>query len=185
MLRLFWAQSRRISAVQPRKTLNTWMAVHAANCAQLLRSRWFWFLFVPKAHLSLITRRAHISTILLSVASLLPLIWASQAGPDTRQTFCHPLFLFPTPPLLSVSHHTVFHASSLPHSLLALNDTVYTYPASIIPFHTSPGLFICLGCWGDMKAHTPLLHSPIPFPSFYSSLPPLLAACGHWYTRVY
>lgn len=70
-------------------------------------------------------------------------------------------------PSLSVSHHTIFHATSLPHSLLALNDTVYTHPASIIPFHTSPGLFIRLGCWGDMKAPSLLLfllHSlPPPF----------------------
>lgn len=71
--------------------------------------------------------------------------------------------------LLSVSHHTIFHATSLPHSLLALNDTVYTHPASIIPFHTSPGLFICLGCWGDMKAHSLLLslsHPPFAFLPF-------------------
>lgn len=50
-----------------------------------------------------------------------------------------------------------------PPSILTLNDTVYTHPASIIPFHTSPGLFICLRLWGDMKAHTlllPLSHFP-------------------------
>lgn len=84
--------------------------------------------------------------------------------------FCFPLFRSPTPILPSVSHHTIFHAASLPHSFLALNDTVYTHPASIIPFHTSSGLFICLGWWGDMKAHSLLLslsHSPLP------SSPPL------------
>lgn len=50
-------------------------------------------------------------------------------------------------------------------------NTVYTHPASIIPFHTSPGLFICLRLWGDMKAHT-LLLLPLSFPllpSFLSS----------------
>jgi len=126
----------------------------------------FWFLSVPEAHLSLITRKAHFSKISSFATSSLPLIRASQAGPDTRKTFCHPLFLYPTPSLLSVSHHTAFHATSLPHSLLALNDTVYTHPASIIPFHTSPGLFICPGCWGDMKAHSLLLpfsHPRLPF----------------------
>lgn len=128
-------------------------------------------------------KNAHISTISSSTsASSLSLMRASQAGRDTRQKCCFPLFLSPTPPLLSVSHHTIFHATSLPHSLLALNDTVYTHPASIIPFHTSPGLFICLGCWGDMKAHSLLLSLsliPLCLPSFSSSLQPLLAARGH------
>lgn len=92
--------------------------------------------------------------------------------------FGFPLFLSPTPPLLSVSHHTIFHATSLPHSLLALNDTVYTHPASIIPFHTSLGLFICLGCWGDMKAHSLLLSlSHPPLPSFLLFFPPTTAGC--------
>lgn len=94
------------------------------------------------------------------------------------QKFCFPLFLSPTPTLLSVSHHTIFHATSLPHSLLALNDTVYTHPASIIPFHTSPGLFICLGCWGDMKAHSLLLSlSHPPLPSFLFFFSPTTAGC--------
>lgn len=87
-------------------------------------------------------------------------------------------FLSPTPGLLSVAHHTIFHATSLPHSLLALNDTVYTHPASIIPFHTSPSLFICLGCWGDMKAHSLLLSlSHPPLPSFLLFFPPTTAGC--------
>lgn len=74
--------------------------------------------------------------------------------------------LLPPFPLPDTSP-TIFHATSLPHSLLALNDTVYTHPASIIPFHTSPGLFICLGCWGDMKAPSLLLlPPPICLPSF-------------------
>lgn len=49
-----------------------------------------------------------------------------------------------------------------PPSMLTLNDSVYTHPASIIPFHTSPGLFICLRLWGDMKAQAlpPLSHFP-------------------------
>lgn len=83
-------------------------------------------------------------------------------------------------PFLSVSHHTIFHATSLPHSLLALNDTVYTHPASIIPFHTSPGLFICLGCWGDMKALSPFLFLSLshpPLPSFLLFFPPTTAGC--------
>lgn len=110
----------------------------------------------------------------LQTASL-PLMRASQAGRDTMRTFL--LFFFFLPPstqhstLSSVSHHTIFHATSLPHSLLALNDTVYTHPASIIPFHTSPGLFICLGCWGDMKAHSLLLSLPFLPP------PPTTAGC--------
>lgn len=99
-------------------------------------------------------------------------------GHNTKISF--PLFLSPMAPFLSVSHHTIFHATSLPHSLLALNDTVYTHPASIIPFHTSPGLFICLGCWGDMKALFLFLSLiPLCLPSLSSFLQPLLAACGH------
>lgn len=47
--------------------------------------------------------------------------------------------------------------------MLTLNDTVYTHPASIIPFHTSPGLFICLRLWGDMKARALLPLSRSPF----------------------
>lgn len=83
-------------------------------------------------------------------------------------------------PLCLTSHNISCYLPS-PHSLLALNDTVYTHPASIIPFHTSPGLFICLGCWGDMKAHSLLLRSrshlpPLCLPSL-SSPPATSAGC--------
>lgn len=136
----------------------------------------FGFHSTLQAHLSLIKRKPHISTISSSSTSLLSLIPASQVGQDTRQKFCVPLFLSPTPPLLSAAHHTIFHASSLPHSLLALNDTVYTHPASIIPFHTSPGLFICLGVLGRHEGTLPssFLSSPFAF------LPSLLPSNHCW-----
>lgn len=86
----------------------------------------------------------------------LPPILASQAGRGTMKKhffFCTVLFFVSNtiPPF--VSHHTIFNAATPapqplhnhPQSFLALNDTVYTHPASIIPFHTSPGLFISLG----------------------------------------
>lgn len=95
------------------------------------------------------------------------------------KNFSFPLFPSPNLPIPSVSHHTMFHATSLPHSLLALNDTVYTHPASIIPFHTSPGLFICLGCWGDMKAHSLVLSLSHPLlPSFLLFSSPTSAGCS-------
>lgn len=84
--------------------------------------------------------------------------------------------LFSSPQLLA--HHTIFHATSLSHSLLALNDTVYTHPASIIPFHTSPGLFICLGVLGRHEGTLPsssLSHPPLP--SFLLFFPPTTAGC--------
>lgn len=75
-----------------------------------------------------------------------------------------PLFLSITTPPPCFPSHTI-SCYLPPRSLLALNDTVYTHPASIIPFHTSPGLFICLGCWGDMKARS--------LPPSLSLIPPL------------
>lgn len=65
-----------------------------------------------------------------------------------------------TLPLRLSSHSSSFSSLSL---FFALNDTVYTHPASIILFHTSPGLFICLWCWGDMEAHSLLTFSRSPF----------------------
>lgn len=132
----------------------------------------FWFVPVPGAYLSLIKRKAHTRTISSFFSSELHILDGTKDKNVARlfSSLQHHHFL-------SVSHHTIFHATSLPHSLLALNDTVYTHPASIIPFHTSPGLFICLGCWGDMKAHSLLLslsHPPFAF------LPSLLPSNYCW-----
>lgn len=180
MLRVFWAQcTNRISATKPILGESEWnINVWTENCS---KQTWTPSVFCcSHIHLSLIKRKAHITAISSSSTSSFPLIPASQAGRDTMQKCCFPLFLSSTLTLLSVSHHTVFHATSLPHSLLALNDTVYTHPASIIPFHTSPGLFICLGCWGDMKAHS-LLRS-LSHPLF--AFPPSLLPSNHCWLLV-
>lgn len=100
-------------------------------------------------------------------------MWALQVGRDNaRKHFLPSAACTDTNSPLSVSR-AIFHATSLPPpSILTLNDTVYTHPASIIPFHTSPGLFICLRLWGDMKAHTLLLLLLSHFPFCPLFFPP-------------
>lgn len=192
MLRVFWAQStNRISAKKPilvesEQNINAWIVLQTENCGTHI---WTLSILVSLKLTSPLSKESH---TLAQSPPLPPVHFLSSRLHRLDRTqdkkFCFPLFLSPTPPLLSVAHHTIFHATSLPHSLLALNDTVYTHAASIIPFHTSPGLFICLGVLGRHEGTLPSsfsLSSPFAFLSFSSSLQPLLAACGHWYTRAY
>lgn len=192
MLRLLWAQSTsRISTTKPilvesERNLNAWIGLQTENCSKHIWTVCFAFSLSHELT-SPLSKEKH---TLAQSPPLPPVHFLSSQIHRLDGTRDKDFAFLFSPlqhlPLRSVSHHTIFHATSLPHSLLALNDTVYTHPASIIPFHTSPGLFICLGCWGDMKAHSLVLSlSHPPLPSFSSSLQPLLAACGHWYTKAY
>lgn len=110
-------------------------------------------------------------------------MWALQVGRDNARKRLLPSFArTDTNSPLCLTCNISCHLP--PPSILTLNDTVYTHPASIIPFHTSPGLFICLRLWGDMKAHTLLLLlSHFPFcllffpPTTTGSSWPLIYEC--------
>lgn len=96
------------------------------------------------------------------------LLWAPQVGRDNAWkclllSFAHADTNSPLCLTCNISRHLP------PPSILTLNDTVYTHPASLIPFHTSSGLFICLRLWGDMKAHTFSSALSIPLLPFLSS----------------
>lgn len=186
MLRVFWAQSSsRISATKPilvasEWNINVWMALQ--TLVNTFEHTLFWFL--SSSPPPLIKRKAHISTT-PPPSSFQPVHFLScelHRPAREHNTNIFSLFLSSNMerPLCLTSHNISCYLPS-PHSLLALNDTVYTHPASIIPFHTSPGLFICLGCWGDMKAHSLLLRSrshlpPLCLPSL-SSPPATSAGC--------
>lgn len=132
----------------------------------------FGFHSTLQAHLSLIKRKPHISTISSSSTGSLSLIPASQVGQDTRQKCCVPLFLSPTP---RTSHNISCY---LPLSLSSRIKWYCLYTPSIYhPISHFPRLVYLPWGAGETWRHTPFFFS---LSSPFAFLPSLLPSNHCW-----